>query len=525
MRRRGHNVTRRSLRWESASPLLLLMLLWPALTLHAQDVDQQALAQKVQQLTDAIARTQSQLEESQRQLNEMRRQLDALRLQMQQGTPAATATTPPTPTTTPTPSTSAASTSSSAIDDIRERQAMQETQIATHEQTKVESVSKYPVKITGLLLLNGFVNSGAVDMPATPTATFPGGGTTGASVRQTVLGFDARGPHLFGAQSSADLRVDFDGSPSSTITSSTYDNSNATLLRLRTAHARLQWSHTEAYFSLDRPIINPDSPSSLTAVAEPALAWSGNLYSWNPQLGVTQDVDLPGGHALRLQAALIDPGDAPASAAAATGGNTSSIQPTATESSRYPGLEARIALVGSRTNDDSNHIGFGGYFSPHLSSIGRSFDSWAGTLDARVHLPLKLEMTGSFYRGMGLGGLGGDGYKDFVYSEKSDGTYYFRALNDVGGWAELKRHFGQRFEANAALGIDNVFANDLRHYAYTGAPLYLDLARNRTFTGNVIYSPSAYLLFSIEYRRLNSWQLSGPSAGANITGLAVGYKF
>ena len=518
MRRHGHNAVCPSLSWKGASPLLLLLLLWPVRTLRAQDTDQQALAQKVQQLTDAMARTQAQLEESQRQLEEIRRQLDALRVQMQQGTSAAT-------TTKPAPSTNASSSSSSAIDDIRERQAMQEAQIATHEQAKVESVSKYPVKVTGLLLLNGFANSGAVDMPATPTATLPGGGTTGASVRQTILGFDARGPHIFGAQSSADLRVDFDGTPASTITSSTYDNSNATLLRLRTAHVRLQWNHTEAYFSLDRPIINPDSPSSLTAVAEPALAWSGNLYAWNPQLGVTQDMDLPGGHALRLQAALIDPGDAPASAAVVSGGNTSSIQPTATESSRYPGLEARVALLGSRTDDDSNHIGFGGYFSPHLSSIGRSFDSWAATLDARVHLPLKLELTGNFYRGLGLGGLGGDAYKDFAYSEKSDGSYYFRALSDVGGWTELKRRFGQRFEVNAALGIDNVFANDLRRYAYIGAPLYLDLARNRTFTGNVIYSPTAYLLFSVEYRRLNSWQLSGPSAGANITGVAVGYKF
>ena len=519
MRRHGHNVARPSLSWEGASPLLLLMLLCPARTLHAQAVDQQALAQKVQQLTDAMARTQAQLEESQRQLEEMRRQLDALRLQMQQGTPAAT-------TTTPAPSVNASSSSSSAIDEVRERQAMQEAQIATHEQTKVESESKYPVKVTGLLLLNGFANSGAVDMPATPTTTLPGGGATGASVRQTILGFDARGPHLFGAQSSADLRVDFDGTPASTTASSAYDNSNATLLRLRTAHARLQWNHTEAYFSLDRPIISPDSPSSLTAVAEPALAWSGNLFSWNPQLGVTQDIDLPGSHALRLQSALIDPGDAPASAAIVSSSNATPTQPTAAESSRYPGLEARIALVGSRTDDDSNHIGVGGYFSPHLTSIGRSFDAWAGTLDARLHLPLKLELTGSAYRGLGLGGLGGNGYKDFAYSEKSDGSgYYFHTLSDVGGWAELKRRFGQRFEANAALGIDNVFANDLHHYTYTGAPLYLNLARNRTFTGNVIYSPTAYLLFSVEYRRLNSWQLSGPSAGANITGVAVGYKF
>ena len=41
---------------------------------------------------------------------------------------------------------------------------MQESQIATQEQAKVESESKYSVKITGLLLMNGFVNTRAVDM-------------------------------------------------------------------------------------------------------------------------------------------------------------------------------------------------------------------------------------------------------------------------------------------------------------------------------------------------------------------------
>jgi hypothetical protein len=516
MRKRGLSV-KRPLRFEQIS-LLSLALFCFAHAAQAQGADPQALAQKVQHLTDAMTRAQSQIEESQRQLDKMRHQLEALQIQMKQSAGTVVAPSPATPTI------SDYSSSASTSEELRERQAMQEAQIATHEQTKVESESKYPLKITGLLLLNSFVNSSAVDMPSTPTATLLGDGTTGASIRQTILGFDARGPHLFGAQSFADLRVDFDGTPAVTTTSTSYNNSDATLLRLRTAHARLQWDRIEAFFSLDRPILNPNSPSSLTAVAEPALAWSGNLYSWNPQLGVTRDINLSGAHTLRLQAAFIDPGDAPGSAVASSD-NMAATPPGAAERSKYPGLEARFALLQSRSDDQGNHIGFGGYFSPHRSSLGRSFDAWAGTLDARFHLPVKLELTGSFYRGMGLGGLGGSGYKDFAYSEKPGGGYYFRALNDAGGWAEIKRRFGQRLETNIAMGIDNVFANDLRLYAYKGAPLYQNLARNRTVTGNVIYSPNAYLLFSIEYRRLSSWQLAGASAEANITGVAVGYKF
>ena len=55
------------------------------------------------------------------------------------------------------------------VENIRERQEVQESQIATHQQDKVESASKFPVKVTGLILMNTFVNTGAVDIPPSPT--------------------------------------------------------------------------------------------------------------------------------------------------------------------------------------------------------------------------------------------------------------------------------------------------------------------------------------------------------------------
>ena len=199
---------------------------------------------------------------------------------------------------------------SAAVEEIREQQAVQESQIATHEQSKVESESKYPIKLSGLILLNGFVNTRRVDIPATPSIVIPGDGSTGASIRQTVLGVDARGPHLFNARSHADLRVDFYGAElSNDGAANTYAGG---LLRLRTAHAALQWEHAEASFSLDHPIINPNSPTSLTAVAVPGLAWSGNLWTWNPQVGFTQDIPLSTALHLRAQAALIDIANPPA---------------------------------------------------------------------------------------------------------------------------------------------------------------------------------------------------------------------
>ena len=275
------------------------------------------------QLTDAMARTQAQLERTQHDLEEMRQQLVELQREMGANGTAASATSPAAPDRAGSPAVASAGTSEStagAIEDLRERQAMQESEIATQEQTKVESESKYPVKVTGMLLMSSFINTSAVDTAATPSVAVGGPGSAGATVRQTILGFDARGPHLFGASSFADLRVDFYGSQAAgapTTSYSGYYNTNSALLRLRTAHAGLDWDRTRVYFALDHPIINPDTPTSLTATAVPALAWSGNLWTWNPQAGITTSFASTGSSGVQLQAALIDTVDAPLTPAVA----------------------------------------------------------------------------------------------------------------------------------------------------------------------------------------------------------------
>jgi hypothetical protein len=221
---------------------------------------------------------------------------------------------------------------------------------------------------------------------------------------------------------------------------------------------------------------------------------------------------------------LIDAGDAPLSPILNLPAGT--VPPSGTEQSRWPGVEARVARMRQERDLERNHFGVGGYFAPHRSSLGHGFDSWAGTLDAKLLLPARLQFTGSFYRGLALGGLGGGAYKDFAYRYDEDtGGYYFRPLDDVGGWAQLKEKLNERLEFNAAFGADNVFASELRPYFNPNASTAQNLARNRTYTGNIIFSPSAYLLFSLEYRHLESSPVIGPPAESNIVGLAAGYKF
>jgi hypothetical protein len=483
------------------------LLLTADIHARAQSANDESLREQLQKLTDAMTKTQAQLEQSQRQLEEIRGQLTALQEQI-----AAQA-----------PPEAASAQLAAAVAEVREQQSLQGAQIATHEQAKVESESKYPVKLSGLILLNGFVNTKQVDVPATPTIVLPGRGTTGASIRQTVLGLDARGPHLFNARSHADFRVDFagDGQANSYATGT---SDAGGFLRLRTAHANLEWEHTDVFFSLDHTIVAPNTPSSLTAVAVPALAWSGNLWSWNPQLGVTQDLQLSRSQRLQIQGALISVGDAPPIYNISAPSSSVAV-PTTAERSRWPGIEGRVALLG-RSENGGLQLGAGGFFAPHRI-FGFKFNSWAGTLDYRIPIKSHAEFSGSFYHGQALGGLGGGAYKDYLVrvDPTHPNSFDYDTLEGSGGWAQLKYRVDEHLEFNGAFGTDQVPAYQLRPYAGPASNVYLNLARNRTYVANVIYSPSTYLLFSLEYRHLQSSPVNGATNSGDIIGIATGYRF
>jgi hypothetical protein len=466
----------------------------------------EAVETTVIRLAQTAAQLQEQMDANQKQMAELQRQLAALRRQMAAGkdNPSPSLSGPDVPSESDL-STNAAS--ALTLDEIRERLAIQESQIATHEQTKIETGSKYPLVITGMVLFNGFVNTRQVDVAASPAYATAGSGSTGISVRQTVLGMDLRGPHLFGAQSYADLRVDFFGSASK----STYGTSG--LLRLRTAHAGLKWQNTEAFFAYDHTILQPNTPTSLVAVAQPELAWAGNLWSWNPQVGVAQRIAITDSTHVKFQAAFIDAADPQIPGSAS---NPLSLA----ERSRWPGTEARVSLLHGAV-DSGAEIGVGGYFSPHRTTDQSTFNAWAGTIDARLPFAKYFELMANAYRGQGLGGLGGGGYNDYIDSYVGS-TPVARALDDVGGWAQLKARATRQVEMNFGYGIDNPFAHEI-YFAENSS--YVGLARNRVIFGNLIYSPTQYLELSLEYRRLWSNYATGSVYPSDVIGIGAGYRF
>jgi uncharacterized coiled-coil protein SlyX len=455
--------------------------------------------QRLQRLSATVAQVQSQMNAYQVQLQELQKQLAELQAQMQSN--AASASTAP-----------AASNPAAAADleEMRERQAIAESQIATHEQEKVETESKYSLKLHGLLLFNSMVSTRRVDDAIDPTYALDGSGTTALSLRQTVLGFEATGPHLLRATSHADLNVDFFGNGSQ----ATYGSSG--LIRLRTAHASLRWKNTEAFVALDRSLIAPNMPTSLVSTAQPNLSWSGDLWTWNPQVGVSHDFALAGTKRIRLQGALVDPQDPLLPNA------TSTATSSRSERSRWPGMQSRVAFAAGE-HGVGPELGVGGYFSPHRTGTGAPFQAWAITADLRLPIGRHFELTSNAYRGAGLGGLGGGGYVDYFY--RIDNPTIAQALRDTGGWVQAKIKADTRLQFNGGFGIDNPFAADIRLVSLASGTSYLGLTRNRAAYGNVIVSPSNYLQFSLEYRRLLSNYQAGPSRSSDTIGIAAGYRF
>jgi hypothetical protein len=481
---------------------------------QAPTASQETTQEKVSKLTAAIQQIQSQMNSYQTQLQELQKQLNAVQQELtaEKAKAVAASTTIPVSSEAQ-PGAAPSQASSTSLEEIRERQAIHESQIATHEQTKVETESRYPLKVTGLILFNAFVNTGQVDIPEAPTYAIPGSGSTGLSLRQTVLGLDARGPRLLGAASDADVRVDFFANEAQ----ANYAASG--LLRLRTAHAGLNWDRTRAFVALDRSLIAPYTPSSLVAVGEPALAWSGNLWTWIPQLGLSHQIPLHS-YTVKIAAGVLDVPNPPLLA-------TSTVTPasvTQAQRSRWPGINGRIALA-KGSGDEGPELGIGGYFSPHMTANNVRYNAWAGSMDLRLPLGPRFQLLATAYRGQALGGLGGGGYVDYVFEYQPAGRVLY-PLDDIGGWTQLKFKATERLEFNGAYGIDNPFSNDIR-MSLTTSPTqtYAGLGRNRTVSGNVIYSPSSYLLFSLEYRRLWTNFASGTLSTADVIGLGAGYRF
>src|SRR6266481_7309159 len=475
------------------------------------------LQEEVRELRDAVVELRSEAGQYRAETEQLRRELQSSR--SSSVAPEASAANAASPVAVPNPTQAAPR--QDRVEDrvaaLEESSQLLNSKIADQYQTKIEAASKYRMRLSGIVLLNVFGNHGSVDNQDFPTWAIPQSGNTtaktvGASLRQSEVGLEVFGPRLAGAKTTGDVQVDFSGG-----FTNTSDGVNLGLVRLRVASLRMDWKNTSLVAGQDNAFISPLSPTSFASLAVPAFGYAGNLWGWIPQVRVEHRFDLSEGQNITLQGGMMDnvTGELPYA--------TFERPAQAGESSGQPAYGVRVSWTRSIFGMPLI-LGTAGYYSRQNWVFNNHVDGWAGMTDWSVPLARRVSLTGEFYRGRALGGLGGGVGRSVLFSGNPNPSQV-QPLNSVGGWSQLKVKASNKLEFNGAFGVDNPFAADVRTYPLSPSYFPAVLLQNRSALLNFIYRPRSDLLFSGEFRHLRTFDLDAGTPTAEQVNLMMGFLF
>jgi len=385
-------------------------------------------------------------------------------------------------------------------------------------QTKVETASKYRARLHGIVLMNAFRNVGGsdnLDFPSYSEPVLPGWSsvTLGATLRQSEIGLEVFGPNIAGARTSADVQLDFAGG-----FPATGNGVNFGIARLQTANVRFDWEHTSVVAGQDALFISPLSPTSFASLATPAFAFAGNLWGWTPQVRVEHRFSLADEQTITVQAGVLDNLDWE------TPYNSFYRSAQAGEMSGQPAYALRTAWS-HPVWEHPLSFGVAGYYGRQNWTWGRVVDAWSGMADWQIPIVRRLGLSGEFYRGRGIGGLGGAIGTSILYGAPPGPSSPIRGLDTAGGWTQLKFQLTPKLELNGVFAEDDAFAGDVRGFATDLNNFGPILGRNRGALGNIVFRPRSDLLLSAEFRRLHTFPVYDTDSVTNQVNLSVGILF
>jgi len=506
----------------------------------AVDSSVRELGEQVRELRSMIDQMRAENAQSRAEMRELRQELQDTRRLL---TPLATATTTATTNAmngNPAASGNAGSTSANSSDSVAQNSASsgipsdlgsrvqrleESTQLLGSKineqyQTKVETAAKYRARLSGIVLMNAFHNVGAsdnLDIPdyAQPVPQGVNQGSFGATLRQSEIGLEVFGPTLAGAKSSAKIVFDFAGG-----FPSTNNGVNFGLARMQTASLHLDWKNTSVIAGQDSLFVSPLSPTSFASLATPAFAYAGNLWGWTPQVRLEHRFELPAQQTITLQGGILDNLDWEPPTFQYT------RSPQAGEQSGQPAYAMRTAW--SRpVFDHPLSFAVAGYYGRQNWAWDRYVDAWAAMTDWQIPILRRLNLSGEFYRGRAIGGLGAAIGQTVLFGGDPTQPYTtIHGLNSAGGWSQLKFQFTRKLEVNGVYAEDDAFAGDIRGFTTDadnfGMPI---MGRNRGALGNLVYRPRSDLLLSAEYRRLHTFTIYDGDSTTNQINLAMGILF
>ncbi|MGH9799625.1 MAG: hypothetical protein ACRD82_04610 [Blastocatellia bacterium] len=391
-------------------------------------------------------------------------------------------------------------------------------QLKEHAQTKVESGSRLKLRLHGEVIVNTYLNSSESANNDVPTIAFPDLITTGrkrnnlgATLRQSKIGLAMTGPRIGNARLSGDVEFDFWGGPISR-----YDGDVLGSLRIRTASARLDWARTTLEIGQLNPMISPLTPNSLAASWIPAMASTGNLWQWRPQITLEHRARLSDSSSLIFKGGLLPNfSDVIGTNVGVAGGLTSEGD---------PGYEGCVAFRRALEDDRNFEIGFGGYGERKTFPFKRRVNSYALTGDWQIPIGSRLMFSGEAYYGQSINlgeraGISIDRLYAFRGSILNSATVV-RGIHSGGGWAQLSLQATKKLEFNFAAGKDDPNNNDVRFGNIGNFTRF----KNQAASANFIYFLTPNFEMSLEYRRTLTDYAAGRRTN-NHFNLAFGYLF
>ena len=306
------------------------------------------------------------------------------------------------------------------------------------------------LKITpyGILYFNLFHDSGGSNNGDVPLWSTAGPGSTSASARQSRLGVRVTGLTAGSAKLSGVLEADFFGGfPAVGI------GDNMGVLRLRLAHARLDWKKTSVVVGQDWMIFAPANPTSLASAGIPLMAASGNPWARLPQARVDYRVG-----SILLQGGVLAPSTGDFSAAFF-------YQPPSGALSEIPFFQGRAAWSSANALGEKRpaSVGVSGHYGRSrviTSTFDREVDSRGVAVDWSLAFAPRLTLTGEAFAGRNLGGFQAGVFQG-INPDAALGTGTAAiddgppAVETRGGWTQLSVAVHPAVSVQATYGLDD----------------------------------------------------------------------
>jgi len=375
-----------------------------------------------------------------------------------------------------------------------EKLAIVQQRVEDLDTSKVEADQKFPVKLSGLVLMNSYLyegRTGGVDLPMV-ALNGPFRHAGGGTLRNTQLAFSYSRPKaLWGAEFAGRLQLDLFGGSL---------NIQNHLVRLRTADVSLNWAARSLTFAIDKPIFSPRNPDSLSQLGIPLFANSGNLWLWQPQLRYEERVQFTDATGLRARLGVYQTNDSLAAPPAGI-----ALSPS------RPALQGRFELF------HQFHGGRRIEFAPgfHLSRSlvqGAGVRSYVVSADWLVPIAPRVDWIGFAFTGQDLTGLGVAGIHQAFTLRQGHPL----AVRGRGGWTQLSLHAANWLDLNLLAGIHDDFNRDL---AGNG------IARNLSYAANLRFHLASNVLLGPEIMQIRTTYLQTGIQLINRYDLALGYLF